>query len=90
MGELAVGASADLIDDGGLQVEEDSAGDVLASTSLREEGVERVVLDTDGLVGGHGAIRLNTMFKAEELPAGVTGLDTSLADVDADALAHGE
>ena len=32
--ELAVGPSSDLIDDGGLQVYEDSPGDVFASSSL--------------------------------------------------------
>jgi hypothetical protein len=61
--QLAVGASADLIDDGGLEVEEDGTGDVLASAGLGEEGVVSVVLDTNGLVGGHGAIGLNAMFE---------------------------
>ena len=41
--QLAVGAGADLVDHGGLEIEEDGAGDVLASTSLGEEGVESVV-----------------------------------------------
>mmetsp|Transcript_8402 Transcript_8402/g.10278 ORF Transcript_8402/g.10278 Transcript_8402/m.10278 type:complete len:401 (+) Transcript_8402:240-1442(+) len=80
--ELTVGASADLIDDGGLEIEEDSAGDVLASTSLGEEGVESVVATTDGLVGGHLTVRLDAVLEAEELPAGVTNLDTGLTDVD--------
>ena len=80
--ELAVGASADLINDGGLEIEENSAGDVLAGTGLREEGVEGVVATTDGLVRRHLAIGLNSVLKAEELPAGVTNLDTGLADVD--------
>jgi len=80
--ELSVGASSDLIDDGGLEIEEDSAGDVLASTSLGEEGVESVVTTTDGLVGWHLTVWLNTVLEAEELPAGVTDLDTGLTDVD--------
>jgi len=80
--ELSVGASSDLIDDGGLEIEEDSAGDVLASTSLGEEGVEGVVATTDGLVGGHLTVWLDTVLEAEELPAGVTDLDTGLTDVD--------
>jgi hypothetical protein len=42
--QLAVRASADLVDDGRLQVDEHSTRDVLARTSLREERVERVVL----------------------------------------------
>ncbi len=89
MEQLAVGASADLIDDGWLEVEEDGTGDVLASTGLGEEGVVSVILDTDGLVGRHGAIGLNAMFKAVKLPACITDLATSLADVDRDRLTHG-
>jgi len=86
--ELAVGASADLIDDGGLEIEEDSAGDVLASTSLREEGVESIVATTDGLIGGHLTVRLDAVLEAEELPAGVTDLDTGLTDVDGNNFSH--
>ena len=86
--ELAVGAGADLIDDGGLEIEEDGTGNVLASTSLREEGVESIVTTANGLVGWHLAIRLNTVLKAEELPAGVTNLDTGLTDVDRNDFSH--
>eukprot|EP00951_Prasinocladus_malaysianus_P005527 scaffold39124_cov44-Prasinocladus_malaysianus.AAC.1 len=56
--ELAVGAGADLVNDGRLKVDKDRAGDVLASTSLGEEGVESVISATDGLVRGHLAIGL--------------------------------
>jgi len=80
--ELSVGASSDLIDDGGLEIEEDSAGNVLASTSLGEEGVESVVTTTDGLIGRHLTVWLDTVLEAEELPAGVTDLDTGLSNVD--------
>jgi len=80
--QLSVGTGTDLIDDGWLEIEEDSAGDVLASTSLGEEGVESVVATTDGLIGWHLTVRLDTVLEAEELPAGVTDLDTGLADVD--------
>merc|ERR1712070_1339728 len=86
--ELAVGASAHLIDHGGLEIEEDAAGDVLASTSLGEEGVERVVTATDGLIGGHLTVGLDTVLEAEELPAGVTNLDTGLTDVDRNNFSH--
>ena len=86
--ELAVGTSSDLIDDGGLQVEEDATGNVLAGTSLGEEGVESIVATADGLVRGHLTIGLNTVLEAEELPAGVTNLDTGLTDVDRNDLTH--
>jgi len=86
--ELAVGAGADLIDHGGLQIEVDGTGDVLASASLGEEGVEGIVTASDGLVGRHLAIRLDAVLEAVKLPASVTGLATALADVDGDTFAH--
>lgn len=59
---------------------------MLASACLTEEGVEGVVSPSNGLVTWHLAIRLDAMFQAVELPAGIADLDTSLADVDGDAL----
>merc|ERR1719357_329815 len=88
MVQLTVGSASGLIDDGRLQIDEDSSWDVLASSSLREEGLEGVV--PEGLVGGHMAVRLDAMFEAVELPAGVSDLATGLADVDGDALTHFE
>jgi len=87
--ELAVSAGADLVTHGGLKVDVYGAGYVLAGTSLGEEGVEGIIAATDGFVGGHLAIGLNAVLKAVELPAGVTSLDTALADVDGDNLTHG-
>jgi hypothetical protein len=80
--ELTVGTSADLINNSRLEIDEDSAWNVLTSTSLREEGVERVIAITDGLVRRHLTVRLNTVLEAVELPAGITDLGTSLTDVD--------
>jgi hypothetical protein len=88
--ELAVGARADLVNDGRLQVHHDGARDVLASAGLGEEGVEGVVAAADGLVGGHLAVRLDAVLEAVELPAGVAGLDTRLAHVKRDGFAHCE
>ena len=88
MEELSVGSGSDLIDDGWFEIEEDGSWDVLASTSLGEEGVESVVAATDSLVGGHLAVRLDAVLEAVKLPARVTGLDTGLADVDGDNLTH--
>jgi len=80
--ELSVGTSADFVNDSGFQVKEDATGDVLASTSLGEEGVESIIAATDGFVRGHLTVWLNAVLEAEELPAGVTYLDTGLTDVD--------
>ena len=55
-------------------------------TSLGKEGVERVVGDANGLVGGHLAVGLDTMFEAIKFPARVPDLATGLTDVDGDAL----
>jgi len=60
--QLSVGASADFVAHRGLKVDEHGTRNVLASTSLREEGVEGVVTTADGLVGGHLAIRLDTVL----------------------------
>ena len=60
---------------------------MLASTSLTKEGVERIISTPDCLVTGHLAIRLDAMFQTVEFPAGIANLDTSLANVDGDALA---
>jgi hypothetical protein len=76
--ELTVGTGADLIDDSGLKIEVDGTGDVLASTSLGEEGVESIITTTDGVISGHLAIRLDTVLEAIKLPASVTDLDTGL------------
>merc|ERR1719357_427014 len=88
MVQLTVGSASGLIDDGRLQIDEDCSWDVLASSSLGEEGLEGVV--PEGLVGGHMAVGLDAMFEAVELPAGVSDLATGLADVDGDALTHFE
>merc|ERR1719446_500698 len=86
--ELAVGAGADLIDDSWLEVEVDATRHVLASAGLGEEGVEGVIATADGLVRRHLAIRLDTVLEAVELPTGVTGLATALADMDRDSFTH--
>jgi len=79
--KLSVGSGSDLIDNGWLEIKEDGSWDVLASTSLGEEGVEGIVTTTNGLVGWHLTVRLNAVLKAEELPACVTDLDTGLTNV---------
>eukprot|EP00598_Pedospumella_elongata_P005912 CAMPEP_0184966666 /NCGR_PEP_ID=MMETSP1098-20130426/278_1 /TAXON_ID=89044 /ORGANISM="Spumella elongata, Strain CCAP 955/1" /LENGTH=59 /DNA_ID=CAMNT_0027487981 /DNA_START=43 /DNA_END=219 /DNA_ORIENTATION=- len=50
-----------------------------APVSEKKEGVEGVVATADSLVGRHLAIRLNSVLKAVQLPASVSGLDTALA-----------
>ena len=71
-----------LTNDGGLQVHENSSGNVLPSSSLTEKGVEGVITSTDDLVAGHLSVRLDAMLQAVKLPAGIANLDASLTHVD--------
>ena len=87
--ELVVGASENLINDCGFQVYKLCPGHMLASVCLTEEGVEGVVSSSNSLVTWHLAIRLDAMFQAAELPEGIADLDTTLANMDGDALTHG-
>lgn len=69
-------------DDGWFQVNEHSTGYVFASTGLAEESVEAVVTRSNGLVRGHLAIRLDTVLQAVQFPAGISDLDSGLANMD--------
>lgn len=82
--ELKGGEGEGLTDYSGLQINEDGSWHVLAGAGLAEEGVERVVTTSDGLVAGHLAIRLDSVLQAVQLPAGVSDLDSGLSDVDGD------
>jgi len=86
--QLTVGASADLVNNTRLQINEDSTGNVLAGTSLREKGVEGIIATANGLVRGHLSVGLDAVLKAVKLPASVTGLDTALSDMDGKAFSH--
>jgi len=61
---------------------------VLSSTGFGEEGVEAVITTANGLVRGHLAIGLDTVFQAIQFPASVTDLDTSLANMDGNDFSH--
>ena len=75
-----------LIDDRGLEVHKHGPGHVLPAPGLREERVEAVVLGPDGLVAGHGAVRLDAVLEAVELPARIADLAARLAHVHGDTL----
>ena len=88
--ELAVRAGTNLVNDSWLEIDENGTWNVLASTSLGEEGVESIIANADGLVGWHLAIWLNAVLEAVEFPATITNLDASLADVDRNNFTHYE
>ena len=64
MKEFLVGSLSDLIHNAGLKIDEDGPGHVLPRPGLGEEGVERVITTSDGLVRGHRAIRLDSWTTA--------------------------
>ena len=70
-----------LTDDSWLQVHKDSSGNMFASSSLTEEGVEGVVSSSNGLVAGHLTVRLDAVLQAVQLPACIAHLGTGLADM---------
>jgi len=80
--KLSVSTSSNFIDNGGFQIEEYGSGDVLTGTSFGEKGVESIITTSDGLIRGHLAIGLDTVFQTEEFPTGITDLDTSLTNMD--------
>jgi hypothetical protein len=52
---------------------------VFSGTGFREKGVESVITTTDGFIGWHLSIWLDTMFQTIEFPASITDLDTTLS-----------
>jgi hypothetical protein len=86
--QLTVGSGTNFINDGWFQIDEHGTRDVLAGTSFGEERVEGVITTTNGLIGWHLTIRLDTVFQTEQLPAGITDLDTGLTDVQAEGFTH--
>jgi hypothetical protein len=82
MVHLSVSTHPDLIDHRFLKIGKDGTGNVLASLSLREEGVERIIPTTESGISGHLTIGLDTVLKAEKFPALVTDLATSLSEMD--------
>jgi hypothetical protein len=86
--KLSVGTSSDLVKWSRLKIKEDSTRDVFAGTSLGEKGVEGVITATDGLVGRHLTIRLDTVLETVELPATVTHLNTGLAEMERKNFTH--
>ena len=61
---------------------------MFAWAGLREKGVERVIRDTNTVIRWHLTIRMYSMLKAIQLPARISHLHTSLANVDWNNLPH--
>ena len=90
MEQLPVGACANLVNNGGLEVNHNTPWNMLASPCFREERVEGIITTTNRLVAWHLAIWLYTMFQTEKFPTCVANLYAGLPNVDAKCLAHFE
>jgi hypothetical protein len=80
--ELSVGTRSNLVNDGWFKIDHNTSWDVFSSSSLGEEGAESIISRTRGLIRWELTIRGDSVLKTEELPTGITNLDTSLTDVD--------
>jgi hypothetical protein len=80
--QLAVSTGTYLIDNSWFKIDENGSWNVFSSSSFTEEGVEGIISTSNGFVTWHLTIRLDSMLKAVQFPAGVTDLDTSLSNVD--------
>lgn len=88
MEELLVGTRAHFVDHRWLEVDEETARHVASILHLGEEGGQReVVLHLRAFLHQTTVLR-DVVFEAEELPASVAHLDTRLAHVDREHLAH--
>jgi hypothetical protein len=86
--QFAVASGADLVNNGGLEVNENGTRHMLASAGLAEEGVEGVILRSYGLVVGHLSIGLDSVLESKQFPAGVTELATGLTNMEGDNFTH--
>lgn len=80
--ELSVSSSSNFINDGWFQIQKNGSWDVFSSSSFREESVESIITSSDGFIRWHLTVWLDSVFKTEQFPTGVTDLDTSLSNVD--------
>ncbi|CAG5087678.1 Protein of unknown function [Cotesia congregata] len=64
-----------------LQVDKNSSGYVFTRTGLTEESVKTVITSSNCFIGGHLTVRLDSMFKAVQFPAGITDLYSGLSNL---------
>lgn len=82
---VLVGTSADLVNDGGLEIDENGTRNTLAGASLLEHGSKALSV----LAGVHElTVLVDTVLQAVQFPAGITDLNTGLTDVERDNFTH--
>lgn len=67
--QLAVITSADLVNGGGVKVDEDGSRDIFATASLREDGVELARVVESLRVGIRPTILLQAVFEEVPVPS---------------------
>jgi len=88
MVQAAVRTSANLIDNAGLKINKDRARDELSAAGLAEESAQGISLMLCCMLLVQHTIRTDAVLKAEKLPGGVAGLNTSLANMNHNAFSH--
>jgi len=86
--ETAVWASANLVDNTGLKINENRTRNKLSTAGFAEESAQRIVLVFFCNFFIDSSIRTNSVLKAEKFPGGVAGLNTSLANMNHNAFSH--
>jgi hypothetical protein len=61
---------------------------VFTSSSFWEESVEGIISSSNGFVWWHLTVWLDSVLKTEELPTGVTDLDTALTNMNWNNFSH--
>ena len=80
--KLAECSTSDLVTHGWFKINVDSTGNVLARSRFTEEGAVGIINSTAGGLGrSHCTVGVDAMLQAVQLPAAVTSLDTSLAEM---------
>lgn len=67
--QLAVITSADLVNGGGVKVDEDGSRDIFATSSLREDGIELARVVESLRVGIRPTILLQAVFEEVPVPS---------------------
>jgi len=61
---------------------------VLARAGLREEGIESIIAATNSFIRRHLTIGLDAVLKAEQFPASIANLNSSLSEMKAKNFTH--
>ena len=88
MEKLSVCSGSNFINNSWFKIKEDTSWDVFTSSSFWEESVEGIISSSNGFVWWHLTVWLDSVLKTEELPTGVTDLDTALTNMNWNNFSH--